>query len=201
MENKIWFSSDWHFGHQKEFLWGPRGFQSSEENDKTIIENHNALVSDEDDVYVLGDLMLGDNESGLEKIKQMHGKLHIILGNHDTATRIELYKQLPNVVEISYATLIKYKKGHFFLSHYPTICSNYDDSPWHQNIINLYGHTHQKWNFYYDNDPTLMNGNPYMYHVGVDSHDCKPVLIDDIIEEIRQYKTEINNERMRMGLI
>ena len=194
---KIYFTSDWHFGHSKEFLWGPRGFQSSQENDETIIRNHNAIVTNEDDVYILGDLMLEDNDSGIEKVKQMNGKLHIILGNHDTNTRIELYKQLPNVVEVCYATLIKYGKAHFYLSHYPTICSNFDDNkPWHQSIINLFGHTHQQWNFYFDNDPTLINGNPYMYHVGVDSHGCKPVLIDDIIEEIRQYRCTINNSHL-----
>jgi calcineurin-like phosphoesterase family protein len=199
---KIYFTSDWHFGHKKEFLWQPRGFQSSEENDQTIIDNYKAIITDEDDVYVLGDLMLEDNNTGIEKIKQLPGKIHIILGNHDTFTRIQLYQELPNVVEITYATMIKYGKAFFYLSHYPTICANYDDNKsWYNNIINLYGHTHQKWNFYYNNDPTLICGNPYMYHVGVDSHNCKPVLIDDIIEEIKQYKTDINNERMKMGLI
>ena len=44
MENKIWFTSDPHFGHQKEFLWGPRGFNSSLEHDEAIIQNWNSVV-------------------------------------------------------------------------------------------------------------------------------------------------------------
>ena len=44
-------------------------------------------------------------------------------------------------------------------------------------VINLFGHTHQTTNFY--------NDNPYMYHVGVDSHDCYPVLLEDILESIK----------------
>ena len=44
-------------------------------------------------------------------------------------------------------------------------------------IINFYGHTHQTENFYKD----YVN----MYHVGVDSHDCYPVLIDDALAEIK----------------
>ena len=32
-----------------------------------------------------------------------------------------------------------------------------------------------------------------MYHVGVDSHDCKPVLLDDIIDEIKAYRCDLNN--------
>lgn len=43
--------------------------------------------------------------------------------------------------------------------------------------LNLYGHTHQTTNFYED--------RPYMYHVGVDSHNGYPVLLDDIIEQMK----------------
>ena len=91
--SKIWFTSDWHFCHDKDFLWFPRGFDSIEMNNLAILSNHNLLVSNEDDVYVLGDLMLNDNEKGLELIKSMKGKLHIILGNHDTESRMELYSE------------------------------------------------------------------------------------------------------------
>ena len=34
---QIWLTSDWHFGHDREFLWHPRGFESIYENDKEII--------------------------------------------------------------------------------------------------------------------------------------------------------------------
>ena len=54
----------------------------------------------------------------------------------------------------------------------------------HKNIINLYGHTHQQTNFF--------NDNPFMYHVGVDSHDCYPVSIDEIIYDIKE-KKELTN--------
>lgn len=191
----IYLSSDLHFGHDREFLWGPRGFNSIEENDNTILKNFKEILKDEDDLYLLGDLMLLDNESGIEKLKQIPGKIHIILGNHDSSDRIKLYEQLPQVQEIVYATKIKYKKCHFFLSHYPTITSNYDDNKsYHQNLINLHGHTHQKTNFYFNNEINSQEiKNPYMYHVGVDSHDCKPVLLDDIIDEIKAYRCDLNN--------
>ena len=63
----------------KNFYGGPRGFSSWEENAQEIIKRHNSIVDNEDDVYVLGDLMLGDYEFGINCIKQMNGKLHIIL--------------------------------------------------------------------------------------------------------------------------
>ena len=197
----IYFTSDWHFGHDKDFAWGgPRGCVSMADNTMKIVSNHNSVVTDEDDVYVLGDLMLGDYEYGLEAIKQMKGKLHIILGNHDTQKRIELYEQLPNVVEVTYAKLIKIGKQHYYLSHYPTFTANYDDKPYHNHIINLYGHTHQADNFFCMGDPLFDYPNPFMYHVGVDSHNCYPVSAEEVNKDIhdevnKQYKMKVQREK------
>ena len=35
----IYFTSDCHFSHDKEFLWGPRGFKNQWEMNEKIIEN------------------------------------------------------------------------------------------------------------------------------------------------------------------
>ena len=178
---KIFVTSDLHFGHDREFVWGARGFKSIEEHDSEIIKRWNEVVTAEDDVYILGDLMLGDNAHGIHCLSQLNGKLHILTGNHCTSARQKLYHTLENMVEFcGCATTIKYKKKQLYLSHYPTITSNMEADP-HQAVFNLYGHTHQTTNFY--------NGQPFMYHVGVDSHNCYPVLLDDVITEI---KNEIN---------
>lgn len=178
---KIFVTSDLHFGHDREFVWGARGFKSIEEHDAEIIKRWNEVVTAEDDVYILGDLMLGDNAHGIHCLSQLNGKLHILTGNHCTSARQKLYHTLESMVEFcGCATTIKYQKKQLYLSHYPTITSNMEANP-HQAVFNLYGHTHQTTNFY--------NGQPFMYHVGVDSHNCYPVLLDDIITEI---KNEIN---------
>ena len=83
--SRIWFTSDLHFGHNREFIYGPRGFQTVWDMDRTIVENWNRMVEPEDDVYVLGDLMLGDSEYGRGMITQLKGNIHIILGNIITA--------------------------------------------------------------------------------------------------------------------
>lgn len=187
---KIYFTSDTHFCHNKDFCYEPRGFKTIEEMNEKIFNNWNSIVTDEDDIYHLGDVMLNDDTQGMMYLENLKGKIHIIRGNHDTDTRVEKYKQLNNIVEITYATIIKYRKAHLYLCHYPTLTANYDDDkPWHKNLVNLFGHTHQQENFY--------NNNPYMYHVGVDSHNCKPIEIEEILEEIRQKKIELNNERMK----
>jgi len=177
MNKEIWLTSDWHFGHDREFIWKPRGFISSKEQDETIIENHNSFVEPDDDVYVLGDLMLGDNDHGIECIKRMNGKLHIIRGNHDTDTRIALYSQLPQVVEICDAKYLRYGKYHFFLCHYPTMTGNLEKEALTQMTCNLFGHTHQKSKFY--------NDMPYMFHVGVDANECFPISLDMVIDSMK----------------
>ena len=180
----IYFTSDTHFCHNKPFLYEPRGFKSIEEHDKTIVANWNSIVKSEDEVYLLGDVMLIDNEKGIKYLKSLNGKIHLILGNHCTDTRVELYKTCPNIVSIDYAKEIKIGKNYFWLCHYPTITANYDDDkPWAKHLINIYGHTHQQNKFY--------NDNPYMYCVCLDAHDNYPVSLEQIVEDVQNKKIEM----------
>lgn len=172
---RIWLTSDWHFCHDRAFIWGSRGFKSVDEMENAIVTRHNKLVDANDEVYMLGDAMLNDNEMGIWLIKQLKGHIHIICGNHDSDARRALYVNCYNVVEVVDAKRLEYNGYHFYLSHYPTFTANLEKESLKKCTINLYGHTHQKSNFY--------NDIPFMYHVGVDSHNCTPVLLDDVIAE------------------
>ena len=130
-------------------------------------------------MYVLGDLMLGDNVWGMECLSRLNGNLHIVFGNHDTNTRQMLYSASPNVVEIcGWATALNYRKYHFYLSHFPTLTGNLEKESLHQCTLNLFGHTHSKDKFFED--------RPYMYNVSLDANDNTPVLLDDIIERMKE---------------
>lgn len=180
----IYFTSDFHFCHNRDFIYERRGFSSIEEHDKTIIDNFNSIVTDEDILYILGDVFLDDNEKGMECLQSLKGEKHVILGNHDTNAKIELLKQA-TIIE-GYANVFEYKKYHFYLSHYPSITSNYDDGDHlRQRVINLSGHTHFKDKFYDD--------NPYVYNVAVDAHECKPVSIEEILQDIRQKRDSLKS--------
>lgn len=181
----IFLSSDLHFGHDREFLWGPRGFKSIEEHDEAIIKNWNELVTPEDTVYILGDLMLGDNNHGIECLNRLNGSFIVIRGNHDTDTRIQLYQSIDKIKEIYDAHYLKYGKYHFYLSHYPTMTGNFNDSGLKHMTLNLSGHTHSKNKFYED--------RPYMYNVALDANDNKPVLIDNIITSMKEKVDECIN--------
>lgn len=188
----IFLTSDLHLGHDKDFVVQARGFETVEEMSTEIIRRWNERVYPDDDVYVLGDLTLGDVEEGIRLIAKLNGYLHIMRGNHDTDKKVERYLELPNVVSIQYADVLKYGKAVFWMGHYPTITANYDDDkPWAKHVVCLFGHTHQEQPFY--------NNNPYMYNVGMDAHNCTPITIDEIIADIRKKKEELNNEQMANG--
>lgn len=174
----VYFSSDLHFGHNREFIYKPRGFKSVYEMNETLIKNWNSVVKKEDEVYLLGDCMLGDNKAGRQCLAQLNGNIHIILGNHDTPARVDIYNNLHNVVEVCYATQIKVDGWCLYLSHYPTMTCNLEKEFSKKCILNLYGHTHQQSNFY--------NGLPFCYHVGVDSHNNTPVEFSEIISDIQK---------------
>lgn len=180
MEEKIWVTSDLHLGHDKDFLWRPRGFNSIEEHDREVIKRWNEIVNSNDTVYVLGDLMLGDNDVGLHKIEQLTGNIRIIIGNHCTDTRIELYKKLYNVVSVEWGQRLRYKGITFYMSHYPSLTSNHDDDkPLKAKVVNLCGHSHTS-------DPFADWDKGLIFHTELDTNDCRPWLLDDIIIKIKE---------------
>ena len=175
--NKIYVTSDTHFGHDRQFIYEPRGFKNIQEHDETIINNWNKVIDNDDMVYLLGDVMLNDNEHGIDCLNRLNGKIHITLGNYCTDTRRKFYEEAHNVLSVQYATVIKYKGYHFYLSHYPTMTGNLEKESLKQCMCNLFGHTHSKDKFY--------NDIPFMYNVAMDAHDCIPVNIDNIIEDMK----------------
>lgn len=176
----IWITSDWHFCHNKPFLYEPRGFENQYEMNEVLISNYNKVVSQDDDVYCLGDCMLSDTEFGLKCLESLKGKIHIIRGNHDTDNRLKAYSSCHNIVEICDAKFLKIGKQSFFLSHYPALTANYDDGKaLKTKTINLCGHTHTPDKFI-DLDKGLI------YHTEVDAHDNYPVSIEQIIADLKE---------------
>lgn len=175
----IWFCSDWHLCHSKPFIYEDRGFKSVEDMNEAIIKRHNSVVDWEDDVYFLGDAMLNDNVEGLKCLKQLKGKIHMIRGNHDTDSRIELYKSCFNVVEVCDGKFLKANGYSFYLSHYPCLTSNCDeDKPLNRRVINICGHTHTT-------DPLGDLNKGLIYHVDMDGHECYPTSLNEVIGNIK----------------
>lgn len=189
--SNLFVTSDTHFGHQAEFLWRSRGFSSTEEMNEAIIERWNKTVSKDGITYLLGDTMLNDNKKGIECFSRLNGQIFLIAGNHDTSNRLDmLYTDERTKHKMQgwwYAWLIKYGKLSIYMSHYPTLTSNYDEKYFSQHVISLHGHTHSK-------EKWMDEENPFLYNVCLDAHNCYPVAIDDIIIDVRKKFLELRDK-------
>ena len=174
-EEKVWFISDLHLGHNQPFVYEKRGFQSIEEHNETLLANLKACVGEDDNLFILGDLTLGDLDAAAAYLRQIPGHVHIILGNHDTERRIEFYLSLG--WDVQFATVIRWDKYRFYLSHYPTNTANPGEDKLTLATLNVYGHTHQDWHWSAE--------NPFAYCVCPEGNNNYPVSADEIINTIK----------------
>lgn len=177
----IYFTSDWHFNHDKDFIWKKRGYNSVEEMNDDLINKICSTLDEGDELWVLGDLVMGDIDKAAAVLSRIPYSVHFLVGNHDTLRRVNLYDSL-GWVNHERAIQVTDGSWDFYLSHYPTVTMNYDDVKKHHPLINLHGHTHYQNKFY--------NDNPYMYNVGVDSQNGYPVSIDKIKADIKEKLNE-----------
>lgn len=154
--NNIWLTADLHLGENRLDLMG-RPFKSTEEHDKTIINNHNSLVSPDDMVVVVGDAVYQKSPESLPLIGKMNGRKILIRGNHDAVFTDEQLKPY-------FSTIVKDGSGmemsiggvSCWVTHYPTTGK--------KDKFNIVGHIHGIFKFQLN-----------MVNVGVDVHHFYPV--------------------------
>ena len=78
-----WITSDFHLYHNNIIKYCDRPFNDYIEMNRTIVENWNRVVKEEDTVYYLGDFALTSKEKLKEVRSWLPGKIIFILGNHD----------------------------------------------------------------------------------------------------------------------
>lgn len=178
------YISDLHIGHKNILRFDNRPFWSVDDQNEEIIKRWNAAVTNNDEVYVLGDFAW-QNDMGLEVVKQLKGKKYLILGNHDRLNQLlrQEFEWTKDYAEI--------KDGgrNVVLCHYPI-------AHWHNadyGTIHLYGHIHGDSGR--DNRPfneycqtIRKRGFPYeCYNVGcmLSYMDYTPRTLDYIIEKGR----------------
>ena len=78
--------ADPHFGHPNIIKYCKRPFIHVEEMDKVIIDNSNSVVTNDDELIIVGDLCLKSatyHNYYISKINKLKGKKILIIGNHD----------------------------------------------------------------------------------------------------------------------
>jgi calcineurin-like phosphoesterase family protein len=82
-----WFTSDLHFGHSNIIDYCNRPFGSVGAMDEWLIQAWNETVAPGDEVWVLGDVALGNVRRSLACVARLHGTLRLVVGNHDRPFR------------------------------------------------------------------------------------------------------------------
>ena len=80
-----WFTSDTHFSHANIIQFCDRPFVDVEEMNNKIVNRINELVSPDDELWILGDLAMGDITKSLSVVSRILAEKVIVLGNHDRA--------------------------------------------------------------------------------------------------------------------
>lgn len=189
-----WYTSDQHFDHQNIIAFCNRPFKNVEEMNVELIARWNSVVSDDDEVYVLGDFAMGHRAVSVPYAQLLKGKKILVPGNHDNVWngRSEtqqkrwrsVYTQAGFSIVDGTVDIIVGKQwalaSHFPYNDIPRHEGKFDTGLWHPTDDGstwlLHGHVHQAWKV--DNDGRQIN-------VGVDVWDYYPVH-EDTIAEIMQ---------------
>jgi calcineurin-like phosphoesterase family protein len=191
----IFFTSDQHFQHANILKFG-RGngmFNNIDQHDAYIQQKWWETVTDEDDVYVLGDSAMGNIEVSLPKFAYLPGNKLFVPGNHDhifsgmSPNHRERY--LPMYEDVGFTILpetvtmtIPTSTGdtEVILSHFPYKATQHEKAekfaknrPTFENKPLIHGHTHSEERF--------NSENKYEFHVGVDANHFTPVNISEVV--------------------
>lgn len=200
--DKLFFTSDTHWGHFNICKYCHRPFESRSDMDKTLIENWNSVVPKDAIVVHCGDFML-PHKTGFKEywkyIEQLNfNELYLCRGNHD---RINIgsydqfhpdvypsiaHKRFEGIPKVYVNDIVKINvEGISILaSHYPMLAYPTD--------YQIFGHIH-----------TLADGTCYgidgdvnhrlrktQYDVGVDQNGYKPVSYWDWVDIMRNKAKE-----------
>lgn len=77
------YIADLHFGHKNILAYDNRPFTDIEAHDAEIMERWNNSVSENDDVFILGDVSWYSAAKTAGLMQRLNGTKHLIIGNHD----------------------------------------------------------------------------------------------------------------------
>jgi predicted phosphodiesterase len=130
--NKIKINSDFHYGHDRDFLYGPRGFSSGKEHSDWLDEQIASL--DPNDLLIcLGDVGLGIGaDSIIDFIERIPCETLMVWGNHNSGVYQAYKNNLPlgfdnhevyplriakNVTMMGESFLLDVDRDRFFCTH------------------------------------------------------------------------------------
>lgn len=160
---KLFVVADWHLCEDRMKIMG-RPFGDGVECVEIMIANHNSIVSPDDRVLVLGDVLYqkANPHIWLPSIARFNGRKELVRGNHDRSISNDDFAPYFDTIHKEGSGIYLDAQGiECYCTHYPT-CGVED-------AFNLVGHIHSAWK-------VQLN----MLNVGVDVHHFYPVNLADI---------------------
>lgn len=163
----IYYTADLHFGYAP--ILSERPFSTIREMDEALIRNWNETVSPTDTVYIVGDFSYNDAQVPAQYFTRLHGRKHLIRGNHDTPLNHaeELFRYCESVVDF---WELDDGDSHILLSHYPMV--------YERGGYMIHGHCHAHRGLAYE----LLRQLPRVLNCGVDVNYFRPVTLPQLIE-------------------
>ena len=188
----IWFTSDTHFCHDNILKFSGRPFANVTEMNEELIRRWNETVPEDGIVFHLGDFCMGNSSDWNNIMYRLHGKIYLILGNHDMK---QLRKGFMQRFEfVSQQMSIRVGGQGIILNHNPFLC--YGGS--YRDVWQLFGHVHSGPLSKTGLDlPRLKMLFPLQYDVGVDNNDFRPVSFEEVKEKI---EAQVESARIASGL-
>lgn len=117
-----------------------RPFANVEEMNAYFLSRWNAKITNNDTVYILGDIAFrGNQEQQVKLVSRLRGRKILVKGNHDDLRDYRYVKLFEEIVDYKELTdSFGGKTYKLVLSHYPILMWNGQ----HKGTMLLYGHTH-----------------------------------------------------------
>jgi calcineurin-like phosphoesterase family protein len=138
---RVWMTSDLHFGHQNIISYCDRPFNNVSEQNDSLLQLLRKISENELVVFV-GDMAMGNYEAGVEVMRMLPGRKILVVGNHDLTGSGKCRLADEEIFEVVVPFLFwqGLKQTSVLVCHYPVA----PYFPFTFNLINYHGHLHQK---------------------------------------------------------
>ena len=190
--DNIWFTADTHFCHANILRFSGRPFADVTEMNEELIRRWNDTVPADGIVFHLGDFCMGNASDWNNIIYRLHGRIYLILGNHDLKNTKQGFMERFELVTQQMS--IRVGGQSIILNHNPFLC--YGGS--YRDVWQLFGHVHSGPRSNTGLDlPRLKVLFPLQYDVGVDNNDFRPVSFAEVKAKI---ESQVEAARVASGL-
>lgn len=182
------YISDTHFGHINVIKFDHRPWDRVEAMDKDLIRMWNNRVSEDDDVYFLGDFCYRAAKPADWYLSQLKGHKHLIIGNHerdvlDNKAARDMFESINDILEVK--DTLNEQTIRIVLCHYPIFEWNGKfHGSWH-----IYGHIHNNLSETYD----IMSTQERALNAGVMINNYAPATFKELIANNRRFQDEVKN--------